>query len=131
MSIGTFLKRMMDIMRDDAGVDGSVQTLSQIVWMLFLRVYDIKEEAWELYEDDYKSAIPEDCRWRNWAIGSSQKDQLTGEDLLKFVNERLFPSLNIDYSRNAKTCYHCSGSDGRRIKLHERRRLLTTSGESD
>lgn len=97
MLIDTFLKRLQDIMRDDKGIDGTVQTLSQIVWMLFLRIYDLKEEVWELYEDDYKSPMQEEFRWRSWAVGKSQKDQLTGDDLLNFVNGRLFPELkNIE-----------------------------------
>jgi len=54
-------------MRQDAGVDGDAQRISQLVWMLFLKVYDAKEAEWELFEEDYKSIIPEDLRWRNWA----------------------------------------------------------------
>lgn len=93
MPIETFLKRLENIMRDDAGVDGTVQILSQVVWMLFLRVYDLKEENWELFEDDYESPIKESCRWRNWAVGKSKNEQITGEELLTFVNEELFPTL--------------------------------------
>lgn len=93
MTINTFIKSMMNIMRDDAGIDGTVQTLSQIVWMLFLRIYDLKEEDWELFEDDYESPLPEECRWRNWVVGESQNAQLTGDELLKFVNETLFPTI--------------------------------------
>lgn len=93
MPIETFLKRLENIMRDDAGVDGTVQILSQVVWMLFLRVYDLKEENWELFEDDYESPIKESCRWRNWAVGKSKNGQITGEELLTFVNEELFPTL--------------------------------------
>jgi len=54
-------------MRQDAGVDGDAQRISQLVWMLFLKVYDAKEAEWELFEEDYKSIIPEDLRWRNGA----------------------------------------------------------------
>ena len=67
MTIDSFIKSIQDIMRQDAGVDGDAQRISQLVWMLFLKVYDAKEADWELFEEDYKSIIPEDLRWRNWA----------------------------------------------------------------
>jgi type I restriction enzyme M protein len=67
MTIDSFIKSIQDIMRQDAGVDGDAQRISQLVWMLFLKVYDAKEAEWELFEEDYKSIIPEDLRWRNWA----------------------------------------------------------------
>jgi len=67
MTIESFIKSIQDIMRQDAGVDGDAQRISQLVWMLFLKVYDAKEAEWELFEEDYKSIIPEDLRWRNWA----------------------------------------------------------------
>jgi type I restriction enzyme M protein len=77
-------------MRQDAGVDGDAQRISQLVWMLFLKVYDAKEAEWELFEEDYKSIIPEDLRWRNWA---KDEEGMTGDELLEFVNERLFKEL--------------------------------------
>ena len=80
-------------MRDDDGVNGTVQVLSQLVWMLFLKVYDMKEDLWQLYEDDFTSAIPEECRWRNWAKGKTQKDKITGDELVDFVDNTLFPTL--------------------------------------
>lgn len=93
MALGNLIKSWENIMRDDDGVNGTVQVLSQLVWMLFLKVYDLKEDMWELYEDDFESAIPENCRWRNWAKGKSQKDQMTGEDMVQFINYTLFPTL--------------------------------------
>ena len=62
-----FIKRIRDIMRMDAGINGDAQRIEQMVWMLFLKVYDAKEDDWELNEDNYESIIPEDLRWRNWA----------------------------------------------------------------
>ena len=62
MALGNLVKQWETIMRDDDGVNGTVQVLSQLVWMLFLKVYDIKEDMWELYEDDFESALPEECR---------------------------------------------------------------------
>ena len=90
MTIDSFIKSIQDIMRQDAGVDGDAQRISQLVWMLFLKVYDAKEAEWELFEEDYKSIIPEDLRWRNWA---KDEEGMTGDELLEFVNERLFKEL--------------------------------------
>jgi type I restriction enzyme M protein len=93
MSIETLVKRIQNIMRQDAGVDGDAQRISQLVWMLFLKVYDAKEEFWEFYEDNFESIIPEECRWRNWAIDNKDGEALTGEDLLDFINNKVFPTL--------------------------------------
>ncbi len=80
-------------MRPDAGIDGTAQRLSQIVWILFLKVFDYKEEEAEL-DDDYTPVIPEGYRWRDWATGESVKDQRTGDELINFVNNELIPVLS-------------------------------------
>ena len=79
-------------MRNDAGINGDAQRIEQIAWMLFLKVYDAKEDDWEFIEDDYTSIIPEECRWRNWAHDESGKG-MTGDALLNFVNNTVFPAL--------------------------------------
>ncbi|MFD1708927.1 N-6 DNA methylase [Siminovitchia sediminis] len=97
MTIRSFIKRLQDIMRNDAGVNGDAQRIEQIVWLLFLKVYDAKEELWEFHNDDYQSIIPEEYRWRNWAVDEKDGEAKTGEALLSFVNEELIPSLkNIE-----------------------------------
>ena len=88
-----FIKRIRDIMRMDAGINGDAQRIEQMVWMLFLKVYDAKEDDWELNEDAYESIIPEDLRWRNWAKTDSNGHAMTGDKLLNFVNNILFPVL--------------------------------------
>ena len=88
-----FIKRIRDIMRMDAGINGDAQRIEQMVWMLFLKVYDAKEDDWEINEDEYVSIIPENCRWRNWAQADDNGHALTGDKLLNFVNNTLFPTL--------------------------------------
>lgn len=88
-----FVKRLRDIMRNDAGINGEAQRIEQIAWMLFLKVYDAKEQDWEWDDEDYKSIIPEECRWRNWAKDDKSGTALTGDKLLDFVNNILFPVL--------------------------------------
>ena len=68
-----------------------------------LKIYDYQEGNWEFDEDDYKSIIPEDLRWRNWAVDNKDGKALTGDDLLDFVNNRLFPGLkNLELNENSK-----------------------------
>ena len=88
-----FVKRIRDIMRQDAGVNGDAQRIEQITWMLFLKVYDSKEQDWEMDDDDYTSIIPENCRWENWAKDDKSGKAMTGDALLNFVNDTLFPTL--------------------------------------
>ena len=90
MSITNVIKSVQDIMRQDAGVDGDAQRISQLVWMIFLKVFDAKEEEWELEYDDYEPIIPEKLRWCNWA---ADDEGMTGDELLDFVNNKLFTGL--------------------------------------
>lgn len=91
-NISGFIKRLRDIMRNDAGINGDAQRIEQIAWLLFLKVYDTKEQDWEFEDDKYQSIIPTPCRWRNWAHEEGGKG-MTGEALLNFVNNTLFPVL--------------------------------------
>lgn len=93
MSITSFVKRIQDITRNDAGVNGDAQRIEQMSWLLFLKIYDSREMVWELEEDDYESIIPEDLKWRNWAHAEKGEQALTGDDLLDFVNNTLFKEL--------------------------------------
>ena len=92
-NLSGFVKRLRDIMRNDAGINGDAQRIEQIAWMLFLKVYDTKEQDWELSDDDFESIIPEQCRWANWAHDDKSGKAMTGEKLLAFVNNTLFPVL--------------------------------------
>ena len=92
-NLSGFVKRIRDVMRNDAGINGDAQRIEQIAWMLFLKVYDAKEEDWELEDEKYESIIPEDLRWRNWAHSENQNEGLTSDNLLSFVNNKLFPML--------------------------------------
>ncbi len=99
--LGSFVKRIRDIMRNDAGINGDAQRIEQIAWMLFLKVYDAKEDDWEFNESNYESIIPEKLRWRNWAIDDGKGKALTGDKLLNFVNNELFPGLKeLDVDAN-------------------------------
>ena len=97
MAVNNIVKRLQNIMRQDAGINGDAQRIEQMVWMFFLKVYDTQEETWEYKAQKEKrtftSIIPEELRWRNWAIDEKDGKALTGDALLNFVNNSLFPTL--------------------------------------
>ena len=92
-NLSGFVKRLRDIMRNDAGINGDAQRIEQIAWMLFLKVYDAKEQDWEFDDERYVSILPEVCRWANWAHDDKSGSAMTGDKLLSFVNNTLFPVL--------------------------------------
>ena len=103
MSISSTIKSIQDIMRKDTGVDGDAQRLSQLVWMLFLKVFDDREIEWELLQDNYQSPIPEQYRWRNWAANA---EGMTGEELKRFLDNDMFPALqNLEAKGSDKKAY--------------------------
>lgn len=92
-NLSGFVKRLRDIMRNDAGINGDAQRIEQIAWMLFLKVYDAKERDWEFEDGTYASIIPKQCRWSSWAHDDKSGSAITGDALLDFVNNTLFPVL--------------------------------------
>src|SRR5918997_1788011 len=90
MSVRTIVKSIQDIMRQDVGVDGDAQRISQLCWMFFLKIIDDQDQELELLSEGYRSPIPEQLQWRTWA---TDPEGLTGDALLDFVNSELFPTL--------------------------------------
>jgi len=90
MPIGTLIKTIQDIMRKDVGVDGDAQRISQVVWLLFLKIFDDKEQEWKLTQKGYKSPLQTRFQWTSWAADA---EGITGEELIDFVNNELFPAL--------------------------------------
>jgi len=90
MSVRAIVKAIQDIMRQDSGVDGDAQRISQLCWMFFLKIIDDQDQQLELMQDDYRSPIPKKYQWRSWA---ADPEGITGEELQTFVNTDLFPKL--------------------------------------
>src|ERR1700732_5150002 len=90
MSVRNTVKSIQDIMRQDSGVDGDAQRISQLCWMFFLKIIDDQDQQLELMQDEYRSPIPDRLRWRAWA---ADPEGITGEELLTFANTQLFPQL--------------------------------------
>ena len=97
MAVKNIVERLQNIMRQDAGINGDAQRIEQMVWMFFLKVYDTQEETWEYKakkeKQTFESIIPDKLRWRNWAVDEKDGNALTGESLLFFINNELFPTL--------------------------------------
>lgn len=98
MAMSAMIKSFEDIMRRDAGLNGDAQYIEQITWLLFLKAFDVKEMEWELKEN-YSAVIPEKFQWRNWAEDS---EGITGEELIKFVDELFSDLKNLDFSDGDK-----------------------------
>jgi len=90
MSVRNTVKAIQQVMWKDAGVDGDAQRISQLCWMLFLKILDDQDRELELTQTDYKSPIPKRFQWRTWA---ADPEGITGDELLDFVNAELFPKL--------------------------------------
>src|SRR6266704_6411062 len=90
MSVRNTVKAIQVIMRQDAGVDGDAQRISQLCWMFFLKILDDQDAELELLDPSYEPPLPADLRWSRWA---ADPEGMTGDELLAFINGTLFPKL--------------------------------------
>src|SRR5688500_8601004 len=102
MSVRNTVKSIQDIMRQDTGVDGDAQRISQLCWMFFLKIIDDQDQELAVLKSGYKSPIPKKLQWRAWA---ADPEGITGDTLMAFVNDDLFPALKS---------LHVSGAGDRR-----------------
>ncbi len=109
MNLSSTIKSIQDIMRKDDGVDGDAQRIGQLTWMLFLKIFDQREEEWEDDANDrgepYSSPLPEECRWCNWAAYKDGKPQIAANELIEYVNTKVFQTikeLNVENDEKAK-----------------------------
>lgn len=89
-NISNLVKSIQDIMRKDAGTYGDAQRIEQMAWLFFLKIFDDRETQLKLFDGQYSSPLEEPLRWRNWA---ADEEGITGDALLGFVNNTLFPAL--------------------------------------
>ncbi len=107
MSVRTTVKSIQDIMRQDTGVDGDAQRIAQLCWMFFLKIIDDQDQELELLNREYRSPIPAPLQWRTWA---ANPEGITGDALMAFVNNELFPALKT---------LPVAGTGGRRRVVHD------------
>lgn len=102
-NLSNLISSIQDTMWKDAWVNGDAQRLEQLSWMLFLKLFDDKEQEYEVMNDNYQSPIPEELKWRNWA---KDDEWITGDTLIDFVNNKLFPGLkNLKVRENVPMTY--------------------------
>jgi len=89
-NIGGVIKSIRDIFRKDPGLSGDAQRIEQLGWMIFLKLFDDKDIEKEFKDLTYRSPIPSNLQWRNWAAND---EGITGDDLIAFINNTLFPEL--------------------------------------
>jgi type I restriction enzyme M protein len=89
-NLQAIIKNIQDIMWQDKGVNGDAIRIEQLIWMLFLKIFDDREKNFELINPKYVSPIPEKFRYRAWAL---DEEGITGDDLFNFVDKELFPTL--------------------------------------
>ena len=96
INLSGMMKTIRNIMREDTGLNGDAQRIEQLGWMIFLKVLSDKEKELELLADDYISPLPGSYHWDQWA---GDDEGMTGDNLLYFVDQKLFPDLrNLDVS---------------------------------
>ncbi len=92
-NIASIVKRARNIMRQDTGTGSDELRILQLGWMLFLKIFSDKDKELELLDDNYRSPIPPGLHWHEWA---GDDEGMTGDELLHFVDRRLFPALSED-----------------------------------
>lgn len=87
--LGSIVKSARDIMRKDKGLNGDLDRLPMLTWIMFLKFLDdlerIDEDKAAMAGKDHKPFIKPPYRWRDWA---APEDGITGDDLIAFVNQQ-------------------------------------------
>lgn len=89
--LSAVIKTARDTMRKDAGLNGDIDRIPQLAWILFLKAFDGLEERREITDRSFRPAIEAPYRWRDWA--ADRVNGRTGDQLLDFVNDDLLPHL--------------------------------------
>jgi type I restriction enzyme M protein len=119
-SLGALLKSARDIMRKDKGLNGDLDRLPMLTWIMFLKFLDDleiqREGEAKLAGKKFKPAIEPPYRWRDWA---SKSDGITGDELLAFINneEAALPSgkKGAGLFRYLRTLTSSNGDDRRDV----------------
>jgi type I restriction enzyme M protein len=86
-SLGSLLKSARDILRKDKGLNGDLDRLPLLTWIMFLKFLDDleiqREEEAKLAGKKFKPAVEKPYRWRDWA---ADPQGITGDELLGFIN---------------------------------------------
>src|SRR3984885_2124829 len=87
-ALGSLLKSARDIMRKDKGLNGDLDRLPLLTWIMFLKFLDDlemqREDEAAVAGKRFRPAIEAPYRWRDWA---SNPQGVTGDELLAFINQ--------------------------------------------
>src|ERR1700761_1373274 len=86
--LGSIIKSCRDIMRKDKGLNGDLDRLPMLTWIMFLKFLDdmerLREKEASLGNDRFRPVIAPPYRWRDWA---AKDDGMTGPELIAFINQ--------------------------------------------
>ena len=90
-SLAAIIKSARNLMRKDKGMNGDADRLPMLTWIMFLKFLDdnerVREEECKLGGKDFTPAIESPYRWRDWAAQSTGLINMTGDELLAFINQ--------------------------------------------
>ncbi len=85
--LSSIVKSCRDIMRKDKGLNGDLDRLPMLTWIMFLKFLDdmeeIRRQEAKMAGKRFRAAIEPPYRWRDWA---AKEDGITGDELISFVN---------------------------------------------
>lgn len=141
------INRITDILWKDDGISGAMTYTEQISWVLFLKfLNDFEEEKSDKAELDGKTYTPvldDEYRWSSWAVPKKEGkadviNAKSGDDLLEFVNKKLFPYLKSfkSITENPRSIKYKIGAifeflDNRIANGHTLREVLDIIDEMD
>src|SRR5436853_738929 len=86
--LGSIVKSSRDIMRKDKGLNGDIDRLPMLTWIMFLKFLDdmeqVRETEAKLAGKRYRQSIEAPYRWRDWA---AKAEGITGPELIAFINQ--------------------------------------------
>ena len=92
--LSSIIKSSRDIMRKDKGLNGDLDRLPMLTWIMFLKFLDdielIREQEALLGDEPFHPAIEYPYRWRDWA---ANEQGITGDELIAFINNDEVPDI--------------------------------------
>ncbi|HHT9119371.1 MAG TPA: N-6 DNA methylase [Candidatus Hypogeohydataceae bacterium YC41] len=86
--LSSIIKSCRDIMRKDKGLNGDIDRLPMLTWIMFLKFLDdaerIREEEAKVRGEKFKPALEPPYHWRDWA---AKEDGISGDELIAFINQ--------------------------------------------
>src|SRR5438094_2858241 len=109
--LSSIVKSCRDIMRKDKGLNGDLDRLPMLTWVMFLKFLDdmeqIREEEAKMSGKRFRAALDSPYRWRDWA---AKPEGITGDELISFVNNE--EAVRPDGTKCSRLFAYLRGSKG-------------------